>query len=1098
MSLRTESDEDVGQSVLDLVEEWFVVPALLVVMGVMVRIRLLSYDNFVGSDGDVLFSGNDAWYHLREVNYTVRNWPTTMPFDPWTYFPYGTSVGQFGTLYDQLVATAALIVGLGSPSSELVAKTLLVAPAVFGALTAIPVYLLGRRMGGRLAGLFGAVVLALLPGLFLQRSLVGVADHNGVEPFFQAFAVVGMLAAIRVAERDLPIWELVAERDVDALRTPTIWAAAGGFAVAMYMWVWPPGVLLVGIVGVFTLLKVASDVRRGDSPEPVVYAIAVSMLVTALLLLVPLASFGFSPTQFSLVQPLAALGVAGGAVFLAALARQWEARGVDPDLYPVAVLGLVVVGFGLLAVLLPSLYNLISNNLLRIVGFSTGAGTRTIGEAQPYLDPNNLQRLGFVTESGSVDRIGRILADYGFTFFTAALAAVWMLAKPLYDEGESLHYGYIAGGVALVGLVFLVPAIPSGIGSVVGVNGQLAGLLLVAAVMAGAILLADVETSHVFVLVWAAFIASAAFTQLRFHYYLASVVAVLNAYLFAVAMGVVDLREVGDFLSGSIEGVGDALGAVEWHKIAAVVFAILVLVPVLMYPIGVRNTGNAAFDDSTTAWQTASGQQPGNIQNWDDSLQWLAANTPEEGKMGGAEGELDYYGTYERTEDFDYPDGTYGVQSWWDYGHWITLRAERIPNANPFQEGATPAANFLLAPNETAAEDVLADQSTEGNETRYVMVDYQMATPGSKFGAPVVFYDRGDVSQSTFYGPMYASRDSNYGTNFNLRTQRYYESQMIRLYEFHGSARDPSPVVVDWENERVSTGDGQQLTIRAAPPGNQSAVRQFPNVSAAREYVAQDGSAQVGGVGPFPSERVAALEHYRLVDVSNRSALRTGTIGRYINGASQVLGLRIGTYGQARQLLFANDPSWVKTFERVPGATIEGSNAPPNSNVTAIAQFRIPETNETFQYRQRAATDADGNFEMTLPYATTGYDEYGPDNGYTNVSVRSTTDAYTLRAPGGLNESGYVVQYGANLTVPEGQVNGAEDGTIEVALERRAQRLQIEQNVSASGSESVDVESGTFDPATGGATSDDGSTVAPATAPTARATDATAAPAVGR
>jgi len=54
------------------------------------------------------------------------------------------------------------------------------------------------------------------------------------------------------------------------------------------------------------------------------------------------------------------------------------------------------------------------------------------------------------------------------------------------------------------------------------------------------------------------------------------------------------------------------------------------------------------------------------------------------------------------------------VQSWWDYGHWITTRAERIPNANPFQQNAGAAADYLLAPSEAEAAEVLASQSDEG------------------------------------------------------------------------------------------------------------------------------------------------------------------------------------------------------------------------------------------------------------------------------------------------------------------------------------------------------------------------------------------------
>ena len=134
--------------VLARVESWYHVPLLVVLLGFMLWIRVRNWERFL-VDGEVYFSGNDAWYHLRQVEYTVQHWPWTMPFDPWTSFPTGTAVGQFGTLYDQLVATAALAVGLGDPSGQTTALALLFAPAVFGTLTAIPAYFLGKRFGGR-------------------------------------------------------------------------------------------------------------------------------------------------------------------------------------------------------------------------------------------------------------------------------------------------------------------------------------------------------------------------------------------------------------------------------------------------------------------------------------------------------------------------------------------------------------------------------------------------------------------------------------------------------------------------------------------------------------------------------------------------------------------------------------------------------------------------------------------------------------------------------------------------------------------------------------------------------------------------------------
>ncbi|WP_152040967.1 oligosaccharyl transferase, archaeosortase A system-associated [Salinigranum salinum] len=1058
MSQRSERAEDDGQSVLDVFEDWFHVPALLLVMAFMVAVRLQGMDSFT-RDGTVYFSGNDAWYHLREVNYTVRHWPATMPFDPWTYFPFGTAVGQFGTLYDQLVATAALVVGLGSPSESLVSTTLLVAPVAFGALAVLPTYYIGSRLGGRVGGLFGVVILALLPGTFLQRTLVGFADHNSAEPFFQALAVLAIVVALSVAEEELPVWELVAARETDALRRPALFAALAGVALAGYMWVWPPGILLVGVFGVFVLLAISGAVARGETPEPVAFVGGVIGGVTTLLMLVPLQTTELSPTEFSPLQVVAPLGVGVAGVALAWLARQWERRDVDPSLYPAAVIGVVAVGAAVVAVALPSVFGLIETNLLRIVGFGQSATAQTIGEAQPFLGQSTLQQQG-------LDATGRILTEYGFTLFTGVAAAVWLLAKPLVDEGETRHLMYLGGSLLVVTLVFLVPSLFSAIGGVVGLGSQTTSLVVVAALIVGATVLVNYDSDRLFVVVWAAFITAAAFTQVRFNYYLAVVVAVMNAYLLGELLRYLDLRSLPEAL--------DDIQGYQVLVVAAVVM--LVLAPVLVVPLNVRNTGNPNFDGSSTAWERAQGNGPGNVLQWDDSLRWMASETPAEGTLGGASNDMAYYGTFERTEDFQYPEGSYGVQSWWDYGHWITVRGERIPNANPFQEGATEAANYLLAPSEEQAESVLARQSEEGERTRFVMVDWQMTSPNSKFGAPVVFYTESNVSSDDFTGRVFTQ---NFRSNVVVQDQRYYESQMIRLYHYHGSAVDPRPVVVDWENRQAQTQSGETVSVRTFPSNQSDVVREFRNMSQARAFVERDGSAQVGGVGALPSERVSALEHYRLVRVSNRSAFSAASYQREFLRTQQLTGF-------PATRMFVTNPSWLKTFERVPGARLEGSGAPPNTEVTAEVEMRAPTGNFTFTYRQYAQTDENGEFSMVLPYSTTGYGEYGPENGYTNVSVRAT-GPYTVSTPGELVEvdgNASVEQYRATVDVSEGRVNGDREGPVEVTLERNVTALtfsDVEGEVDPDAASSTAESTGT---PTDGSGDDDGTSTAHPSDPT--------------
>ena len=161
MSQRFEAIEerlDEYESQIDTVYRLYHIPVLAALMAFMLWIRVRHYSNHVGSDGRPLYRGNDPYYHYRSTRYVVEHYPFTMPFDPWTGFDAGTRAGQFGTIFDQVVATAAMIVGLGSPSeSTIIATTLLTAP-VIATLCAIPMYVIGRRLGGRFGGIIAVVV----------------------------------------------------------------------------------------------------------------------------------------------------------------------------------------------------------------------------------------------------------------------------------------------------------------------------------------------------------------------------------------------------------------------------------------------------------------------------------------------------------------------------------------------------------------------------------------------------------------------------------------------------------------------------------------------------------------------------------------------------------------------------------------------------------------------------------------------------------------------------------------------------------------------------------------------------------------------------
>lgn len=220
------------------------------------------------------------------------------------------------------------------------------------------------------------------------------------------------------------------------------------------------------------------------------------------------------------------------------------------------------------------------------------------------------------------------------------------------------------------------------------------------------------------------------------------------------------------------------------------------------------------------------------------------------------------------------------------------------------------------------------------------------------------------------------------------------------------------------------------------------------------------------------------MEHYRLVGASDRSATRTtaynrgliataeGTLGSNVTGfvtetqqcnsdvtvpatsrtsnGSTVSGHVCLSQG-AVDYLQPTEPRQTKIFERVPGATVEGTG-PANTTLTAQVEMQMEGSNETFTYRQMSETDDDGSFTMTVPYATTGYDEWNPDNGHTNVSVRanSSYEFQTLEQA----DNGTVYMWSDSANVSEGQVIGQDTSETTVDMERSTFYDPDQQNTS--------------------------------------------------
>ncbi|MFC7073891.1 oligosaccharyl transferase, archaeosortase A system-associated [Halovenus rubra] len=1033
------SEESESKALAAWFTEYYHVPVLVLLVGFILWNRLRKYGRFM-IDGSVYYTGNDPWYHLRMVEYTVENFPSTMPFDPFTYFPYGTSPQQFGTLYDQLIAFVALIVGLGNPSDSLVREIFLIAPPFLALVATVPAYYIGKRLGGRLGGLVSVATMAFMPDRYLSVTIAGSSDHHAIEVLFMILSVLAVMVAISRAEDEKPVFELVRMREFDAMRGTIGYSMLAGLVMAMFVWTWPPAMVFFAILSIYFLLQMTVDHVRGNSPEHAAFVGIISMTTAALLILSTTRSLELmNVTGRSLLQPAIAMAGVAGVAFLALLSRQLDSRGFPRYYYPVAVVGTMVGTVAVMALVLPETLDFAFRQTNRVFGFITqpaGSGG-TIGEAQPM-------------------EFSQLRETYHLALFTAGVGGAILLLKQVFMDKPNRE--------------------------------------------------------QLFVVVWGVIILVATLTQLRFAYYMTFVIGGLNAAL------------VGYIFS--LTGGSSKQFEFETYQVLTLVAIVFVMfAPLLGLPV---------ISAETTATEyTSQSSYPGDIVAWDDGLQFMNENTPAPGQYGQSGGDaMDPFGSYTETDDFDYPDGAYGVLSWWDYGHWITQRGERIPTANPFQEGTNTAARFLLAQDESTALDVLSktDENTNA-QTQYVMIDWRMVETESqrpirgKFFAPPEFHPDYQLQDFTTTLMNVNERDRLQRLS-TIRKQPYYNSMVSRLYHYHGSAQSPQPVVVEWtgEEREFQAEELQGQSWIEAPSGDDGSVRLFDSMSQAREFVENTPSAQIGGLGAMPSERVEGLENFRLVHMSETSAIPQDQQDVQMSNYGVNLAKRLSFrqtvrntgYSQAlvdqleqsnpeagsQQLrqqaaltalnnMFPTTPAFTKTFERVPGATIEGSG-PANSVVSTRVQLN-PENGKEFTYQRRVATDDEGNFELTVPYATTGYDEYGPEDGYTDTAVNATT-SYQFTADTEASENGTLLVWQGSTNVTEAQVIGEDPEPVTVELEQEEVTVggEGEENSTSAGedgqSDGQSSDSGEDSSSGDGASNETGALVAPSevTNPTVR------------
>lgn len=426
------------------------------------------------------------------------------------------------------------------------------------------------------------------------------------------------------------------------------------------------------------------------------------------------------------------------------------------------------------------------------------------------------------------------------------------------------------------------------------------------------------------ILLWAIALFIALCGQNRFAYYFAAVSAIYSALALDLLFEKLHLyRAIRNEKTKGKERI-------SYFRVAvAILLAFFVIYPTYWWMAEPQSKGVGALN-----------------KQWFDAMEWLRNNTPDTGY------EEYYYELYppgKTGEKYEYPFDTYGVISWWDYGHWILAIGKRMAVANPFQQGIgnfynniPGAAPFFVTQNESYAEWV-ADQLN----VRYVVSDIEMAT--GKFYAMAVWAEGDlDTAYAKYYdGYLFVTPDGRVGIGhgydipmnafvpMRVMTEAYYNSMEAKLHMLDGS------------------GLSHYRLIYESEPSD-------------------EWKYYMGYLGVIDPMTIAIQDSYQRAMYGMTPSLSAQEIMIkfiYKNLYEEKTGIPVEL----------NATGYVKIFERVKGVVVTGSASSEFVEINATIKTN---QNRTFEYYAKVKVE-NGTYSVILPYSHDTTYETKPITPYT-------------------------------------------------------------------------------------------------------------------
>jgi dolichyl-diphosphooligosaccharide--protein glycosyltransferase len=347
-------------------------------------------------NGIVGFAMDDSVFQMRLVENTIHFFPQRIVYDAFTHYPYGSQL-SWGPLFDQMIAFFALIAGFitsgGMPAQTTIDTIGAFFPAILGALVVFPVYFIGKELMNSKAGLIGAFLIAILPGQFLSRSVLGFTDHHVAEVFFTTLMMMFFIIAIKKAENiTFDHW---LNRDWATLRAPVMYSILAGISFGAYLLIWPTGVFFAVVFSIFVIIQYIIDHFKGKSTEYLGVVGIIAYLV-AMIMVIPYVriNIGFSSFYYSLLHIAVTGGAAAVFAFLSIVSREMNKRKYGATHYLLFVSGLMLISLITMNILSPDFYGATVGQIDYLFKGNTGGGL-TVAEASPISYESAVGNFGY-------------------------------------------------------------------------------------------------------------------------------------------------------------------------------------------------------------------------------------------------------------------------------------------------------------------------------------------------------------------------------------------------------------------------------------------------------------------------------------------------------------------------------------------------------------------------------------------------------------------------------------------------------------------------------------------------------------------------------